>query len=749
MIARLLDLSLRHRRGVIALWLVVLVAGFALAPVLFGRLTSEAGSIDNSESERAALAVFQAAPHGDSIFAVADGRAYTDRGLRASVESVAARVAARSGVASVTTPWTGVAADGVASAQGVSRDGRAVGILVQLRPGVDDGPALAAVVADLRTVDAPRVLVGGDPLLDDEMDAQAGHDLARAETLSMPVVLVLLLVIFGGIVAAGLPVVVAIFGVAATLGALALASLVSDISVYSVNIVTMLGLGLAVDYALLLVSRFREERAVDPDVQLALRGTLSTAGRTVAFSGLTVAASLAGLLVFPDDFLRSMGLASLTVVLLDMVAALTLLPALLSVVGHRIKPARATSADRGLFVWLTRVVRRRRVVVITLVAAALAAVAVPFFGVHFADPDSRSLPASSESRRVDEMLHERFANPGDVDPVTVVLRGSVSRDDLAPYVASLRRLGGVSTVSTRDGVPGLTVIDVAHRGSDQGPTATRLVREVRALDPPSPVEVGGDAAELVDYESALLSRLPWAVGLMVLATFVLLFLFTGSVVVPVKAILMNLFSLGAGFGALVFVFQEGHLGGLVGTQALGSLSVTTPVLVFAIAFGLSMDYEVFLLGRITEEWRRTGDTDRAVAYGLQRTGRTVTTAALLMSVVFAGFVAGGFSPVKQVGLGLVLVILVDATLVRMLLMPSVMSLMGKANWWSPAPLRRLHRRIGLSEAPRDAQAGANRGYSDTSDSRMPAGRADLAERAGPAGGAGQPVGATVGIDGAA
>jgi RND superfamily putative drug exporter len=697
MIARLLDTSLRHRRWVIALWLVIVVAGFAAAPTMFGRLTSEAGSIDSSESERAARAVWQAAPSGEVIFAVADGRAATDPGLRASVDEVAGRLSALPGVGNVTTPWTGVGAGGAAHAQAVARDGRAVGIVVQLRPGFDGGPTVDAVASTLRTVDAPTVLVGGDSLRDDEMDAQAAHDLARAELLSMPVVLVLLLVIFGGIVAAGLPVVVAIVGVAATLGALALASLVSDVSVYSVNIVTMLGLGIAVDYALLLVSRFREERGQDSDVEVALRRTLSTAGRTVAFSGLTVAASLAGLLVFPDDFLKSMGLASLSVVLLDMLAALTLLPALLGVFGHRIKPARSAPGDRGLFVWLTRVLRRRRVVVIAVITGTLAVAATPFLSVRYADADSRSLPASSESRRIDELVHSRFADPGDVNPVTVVARGSIDGDALSTYVASLRALDGVRDVSVNKDVPGFTLIDLAPRGSEQGPIAKKLVGEVRALAAPVPVEVMGDAATLVDYESALSARLPVAIGLMALATFILLFLFTGSVVVPAKALLMNMLSLGAGFGALVFVFQEGHLGGLVGTQALGSLSVTTPVLVFAIAFGLSMDYEVFLLGRIAEEWRRTGDSDRAVAYGLQRTGRTVTMAALLMSVVFAGFVAGGFSPVKQVGLGLVLVVLVDATLVRMLLMPSVMSLMGRFNWWAPRPLRGLHGRIGLAD----------------------------------------------------
>jgi len=268
---------------------------------------------------------------------------------------------------------------------------------------------------------------------------------------------------------------------------------------------------------------------------------------------------------------------------------------------------------------------------------------------------------------------------------------------MAPYLAQVRALDGVRGVSVRTGLESLTVVDVVPAGEGQGATAMRLVHDLRALPAPAPVEVAGDAAELTDYGQALRSRLPWAAGIVLAATFLLLFLFTASVVIPVKAVLMNMLSLGASFGALVWVFQDGHLGWLVGTQALGSLSVSTPMLVFAIAFGLSMDYEVFLLGRITEAYRQTGDTDRSVERGLQHTGRIVTAAALLMAVIFAGFVAGGFSPVKQVGLGLLLAILVDATLVRMLLMPAVMTLMGKANWWAPGPLRRLHARVGLAE----------------------------------------------------
>jgi RND superfamily putative drug exporter len=307
------------------------------------------------------------------------------------------------------------------------------------------------------------------------------------------------------------------------------------------------------------------------------------------------------------------------------------------------------------------------------------------------------LPPSSESRQVVELAQSRFGIE-DTDPLTVVATQSWSPDQRAGYLDRLRRLDGVVDVHTVD-APGLQVVEVVPLGRGQGETALRLVDDVRALDAPSSVQVTGDAAALSDYQDALLSRLPWALAIIGAATFVLLFLFTGSVVVPLKALAMNLLSLGATFGALVWVFQEGHLGALFGSEALGSLSITTPVLVFAIAFGLSMDYEVFLLGRIAETWRRTGDNDLAVAVGLQATGRIVTAAALLMVVVFGAFVAGGFSPVKQVGLGLALAVAVDATIVRMLLVPAVMTLMGRVNWWAPAPLRRFHGVVGLVEEP--------------------------------------------------
>ncbi|SNS60474.1 putative drug exporter of the RND superfamily [Geodermatophilus pulveris] len=677
----------RHRLLVVAVWAAVLVGGLAAAPALFERLDPSTGTVPGSESDRGARLLDEADADGGSISAVLDGRpadAASTAALTADLEELC-------GVAAVTPPLP-------------ARDGQAVALSVTF----DDSPAGEAAVDDatalLRAADAPRVLVGGGVLQDREMEEQAAADLARAELFSLPVALVLLVVLFGGVVAAGIPVLVALVGVGATLLALLATSGLADVSVYAVNVVTMLGLGLAVDYALLLVARYREERS-GAEPAAALERTFATAGRTVAFSGLTVAVSLAGLLLLPDPFLRSMGVAGLSVVLLDVLAALTLLPALLALLGTRIRPARAARADRGVFVGIARRVRRRPLAVALAVGALLALAAVPFLGVRYADPDARSLPVDSSSRLLVETVQSRFDTDADVDPVTVVARGPVAPAALGGYAARLRGLDGVLAVRTSADPGAPAVVELVPEGTSQGPAALRLVAQVRATDAPVPVLVTGDAARLVDHQAALAQRLPWTVAVVAVGTAVLLFLFTGSVVVPVKALVLSVLSLGASFGALVWVFQEGHLGGLVGTEALGSLSTTTPVLVLAIGFGLSMDYEVFLLGRIAEVYRRTGDNDLAVEQGLQRTGGTVTAAALLMVVVFAGFVAGGFSPVKQVGLGLALAVAVDATLVRLLLVPAAMSLMGRWNWWAPRPLRRVHARWGLHDGPR-ARPGA-------------------------------------------
>jgi putative drug exporter of the RND superfamily len=741
MLRRLARFSLRHRRLVATAWVVLFVAGIAIGSGVFDRLDPDVGDIEGTESARADARLQALDPGGESIAALADGVDPRDPRTAAAIRATAERLRAIPGVAQVAEPLTG-------PPELLARDGRAVLVAVEFAPGLDDDrfdQALEAAEVELRRLDAPRVLVGGGPLQDREFEDQVAADLARAELLSMPVVLVLLLVVFGGIVAAGLPVLVALVGVAGTLLALFGISAVTDVSVYSVNVVTMLGLGLAVDYALLLVSRFREER-VTHDLPAAVEEAVATAGRTVVFSGLTVAASLAGLLVFDDPFLRSMAYGGGAVVLIDLLAAVTLLPALLGMWGARVRPgARLTRAHRrrvprwgsvaqrrepgaglstvpretglstvpretglsaalretGLFAAISRVVQRRAALIVVLVAVPLAVAATPFLRVHYQQPDASFLPAGAESRQLSEVLEARFDPAVWVEPVVVVTDAGTDPAGLARVAAFADRVGdldGVRAVGEpRPLGDGVAVVEVLPEGSGTDATAAGLVADVRALPRPFPVQVTGDAAELTDYQATIAERLPLAAGLVALATFALLFAFTGSVVVPVKAIVMNVLSLGASFGALVWVFQEGHLAWLLGAEGTGSIDPTVPVLTFAITFGLSMDYEVFLLSRIKEAWDETGDNDLAVALGLQRTGRIVTSAALLLVVVFAGFMAAGMLTIKQIGLATVLAVLLDATVVRMLLVPATMKLMGRWNWWAPPALRRLHRRIGLEE----------------------------------------------------
>ena len=711
MLARIARFSLRRRRLVAAAWAVLFVAGIAIGGGVFERLDPDVGDVEGTESARAEARLDALDPGGETIAAVADGVDPADPAVAAAIRATVERLRAIPGVAEVADPVTGEAPELVAG------DGRAVLVAVELAPGLDEDrfdQALEAAEAELRRLDAPRVVVGGGPLQDLEFEDQVAADLARAELLSMPVVLVLLLVIFGGIVAAGLPVLVALVGVAGTLLALLGISAVTEVSVYSVNVVTMLGLGLAVDYALLLVSRFREERATR-DLPAAIEAAVATAGRTVVFSGLTVAASLAGLLVFADPFLRSMAYGGAAVVLIDMLAAITLLPALLAMWGRRVRPAprRTDPARRRVPRWGRLPhpgiagTRLSTALVVVAVAVPLAVAATPFLRAHYQLPDASFLPGTAESRELVETLQARFGPEVWVEPVVVVADAGTDRAGMAAFTAMVAGLDGVLAVGEPRALGGgVQVVEVLPVGSGTDAAAARVVAGIRALPAPFAVQVTGDAAGLADYQATIRERLPLAAALVVLATFVLLFLFTGSVVVPVKAIVMNVLSLGASFGALVWVFQDGHLAGLLGAETTGALDPTVPVLAFAIAFGLSMDYEVFLLSRIKEAWDETGDNDLAVATGLQRSGRIVTSAALLLVVVYAGFMAAGMLTIKQIGLATVLAVLLDATVVRMLLVPATMRLMGRWNWWAPRPLRRLHRRIGLEERPVPAQASS-------------------------------------------
>ncbi|MEV6174507.1 MMPL family transporter [Streptomyces sp. NPDC051954] len=699
MLATLARAATRRPLTVILLWVLFLLLGFGLGTGVFSRLSDNVPEVPGTESERAAQYLDGADPTGDSITGVVEGVAVSDPALRSQVERAVADVRDIAGVAAVPDPY---ATRGL-----IAEDGRALLVSVTLKGGLDDDAeetAVDAAAARIHRIDAPEVHVSGGPLLGTQLGERAQEDVRNAELISLPVVLALLLVIFGGLRAAGLPLMVAVSGIAGAFLALFAFSQVTDISVYAIQVTTMLGLGLAVDYALLMVVRFREERRSTEDVVEAVQRTVAHAGRTVLFSGLTVAVSLTGLLVFPSVFLRSMGLAVAAVVVIDMLAALTLLPALLTRFGGKIAPAkeRPESEEGRLFARLARFAARRRVAVVAVVVPVLLVLALPVTAMRINIGGADQLPSSTEARQLYDTVDAHFPPGTGVSPITVVLKPGTD-----PATADeIRALSPAA--ETRELPGGTTVVELQPPGSADGDAATDLVKQVRDLRGDEPVEVTGAAARLVDFRDMLAERAPWAAVTVLAGIFALLFAFTGSVLIPLRTILTTLLSLGAALGVVVWVFQDGHLAGLLGSQELGALSLTAPPLIVAIAFGLAMDYELFILARMREARKQTGDDREAVVTGLRRSGRVVTCAALLLAVVFGAFMTGGFSPILQIGLGLTLAVLIDATVVRMLLVPATMALLGRYAWWAPKPLRQAHDRFGLSEEaapPRPTYAG--------------------------------------------
>lgn len=681
--------SIRRPVIVVALWVAAIAASATVGIGVFDRLVGTVGLVPGSDSDRAETMREQAGRDRVMLTAIVYDRPATDPPVREAVAAAVTDLRAMPGVIEVAGPLPSTAT------------GEAMLLRVALKPdeGVD---RTAQAAADrLHAIRAATVSVAGGPLTNSEYSSQAQADVQRAELLTTPILLLLLLVIFGGVIAAGLPLVVALAGVAGTFGILYAYSVAGDVSVYAIQVVTMLSVGVAVDYGLLIVSRFREERAVDPDVAAAVARTVTTAGRTVAYSGLTVAAVLAGLLVFPDPFLRSMGLAGIGVVLVIMAAALTLLPALLSLVGHRIKPATPAVAGFGAFARIARTVQGRPGLAMLAAAALMAVLAVPVVGLKLAQVDARLLPTATQTRQLHDAVVRHFPELVRPDPIIVVVRAATDSAQVAELRGRIAAVGHITGVEVTRSGP-ITALSAAIDRPAGSEAARSAVTAIRAIETSSEFAVTGHTAQLLDYQDMIADRLPWAVLLIAAGTMVLLFLFTGSVLLPVKAVLTNLLSIGAALGVVVWVFQQGHLATWFGTSGLGAIHLSVPVLVATIAFGLSVDYEVFLLSRIRERWLATGDNERAVAEGLQHTGRIITSAALLLGVVFAGFLVAGFVPVKAIGLGLLLAVALDATVVRLVLVPATMTLVGRYNWWAPAPLRRLHERRGLTEDEGDS-----------------------------------------------
>ena len=686
----------RHRRWVLAAWMLLFVAGITIGSMVFSRLHDSNGGA-GTESVQGSAIVQQASSIGPTAVVLVKGPPVAAASTRASVQALTARLERLPQVTGAVNAYT--SNDPMLRAA----DGHTSVIVVSVRT---NAPMMAREMA----VDAMRsaahnavpgatVQVGGDlGVMRDGMLA-VKSDLFRGEALALPVLLIALFFIFRGWRAALLPIAAALGTTAGALILLMAMTHVTDVSSYSVDVITLFGLALAVDYSLLMVNRFREVRAAGADIHGAVEFTAATAGRTVTFSALTVAAALSGLFAFGDPTFTSVAVGGIATVLVALASALTLLPALLGAWGRKLKMAHRQEAEDGFFGRLARAVQRRPVLAAAGVSALLLAAALPFLHANYGLGDPRALPPGSEGRQVALALYAEFPEMR-ADPVTVVAKIPASDPRIAAYAATLARLPGAGAVSVEPGLHGnVAAIDVTPAGTAQGATAEHLVTTVRADRPHFRTWVTGPAAVLTDFKATIAQRLPYALAIIGLATFALLFLMTGSVLIPVKALVMNTLSLGAVFGALVWVFQDGHLAGILGFTAFGAIEAWVPVIVFAFAFGLSMDYEVFLLSRIKEAHDETGDTNHAVATGLQRSGRIITSAAFLVIIVFLGFAAGQTLGIKEFGLALAIAVAVDATLVRCILVPATMTLLGPANWWAPGPLRRLHQRLGLHEAP--------------------------------------------------
>ena len=690
-LARLAD----HRRR-----LVLIVAGVfvVFAAAYGGPVVSKLNSDDDFEDHSSeSVLARQTVERATGRSASPDMVVLVRSAEQAKIDRVAAALR-DPGVAAVAAPRDG-------RPRLISTDGRSTYLVVTFKADVDED-ALAERLQD-RVEREPGVTAGGGTLAFTQVSEQVQEDLARAEMLAFPLLFLLSLVVFRSVVAALLPVIVGATTILATFVWLRLANSIEPMSVFAINLITGAGLGLAIDYSLFVVSRFREELATGADRATALHSTLRTAGRTVLFSAVTVAAAMAALLAFRLRFLYSMGVGGVLVSLTAAVVSLTLLPALLAVLGPRVNSlslkrwqvAIARDAEHvraGPWYRLSQWVMRRPGPIAAAAAALLIALGLPFLRIDFTGVDARVLPTDRTARVVQDALDTEFP-PGRSAPIYVIARS----DDPAAvrgYAQRLRGLRGVEAVAAPERADGIWRIDVVTGARSLAEPAKQLVRDIRATDAPFPILVGGASAAFMDQQSSLGGSLPLALVLLCTTTLVILFVMTGSVVLPVKALLMNLLTLSAAFGLLVLIFQDGRLEGLLGFTAQGALEATQPILLFCVAFGLSTDYGVFLLTRIKEA-RDAGAPDReAVATGLERTGRIVTFAALLFCIAIGAFATSQVVFIKELGVGTALAVLIDAFIVRALLVPSLMALLGRWNWWAPRPLARLHARLRLGEA---------------------------------------------------
>ena len=686
----------RFRWPVLSVALVAVISAGVWGLGVFGQLTEGGYNDPNSESSRATAAVQKAfgAQGGDLIVVWTPAKGTVDDVRLGKL--IRAKLAAlpKPAVKSSTSYWS------TRAPQFVAKDKKSAVAVVSLT-GSDDGAKLDSYrdIKDKFTVPGTKVEIAGGMVLADATSSRSAKDLGRAEIISLPIVLILLLLLFGSLVAASLPVLVGGAAVLGSLGILHAVAGVHEVNSFAVNVASLLGLGMAIDYGLFMVGRFREEQDGGRTPAEAVRRTVATAGRTVVFSATLLMTALAGLLLFPQGFLKSLAYGGLAAVGLAAALSLTLLPALLAVLGKRVDklPIRLPGRGQDSSLWgrIAGAVLRRPVVVVLPILAGLLLLAAPIAGVRFGEADERTLPAGDPARQAIETLksdYPQFSGNG----MPIVLRGG---QDSAAFAVTLRQIPGIAQIGPAQKAGDVTAFTATLKSSDPFSTEARTtVDQIRSLPVPKGAEllVGGTTARNMDSLAATAAQLPWMVGLLVGATLLLMFFAFGSILLPIKAVLMSALSLSATFGILVWIFQDGHGASWLNVTP-APLEAGIVVLMAAVVFGLSTDYEVFLLSRMVEARAHGASTNEAVKVGLARTGRVISAAAVLLIVVTGAFALSSVTTMRFVGVGMIVALLLDATVVRMLLVPAVLGLLGDAAWWAPGPLKRLHERAGLAE----------------------------------------------------
>ena len=685
----------RRRKAVLAGFIVATIAAGVIGSLVFARLEGGGYSDPNSDSYKAVNYLTDTFKVKDPaiIFIIDAGKSVADPAVAAEVAPIEAELRNRPGVETTLSYWSSGGAK-----QLVSEDGNAAYLFIY---GTEaDLTSLDKLASELQKkydgeVGNLRIYVGGFSTFNNAINERISSDLKFAEAISIPLTFLFLLFVFGGLIASAMPVVVAVSAILGAFVILYLISLATGVSIFALNLITGLGMGLGIDYSLLMVNRFREELHSGKSVEESVAQTVKTAGRTVFFSGITVMISLASLMFFPQMFLKSFGYGGVAVVAIAILGALIPLPAILALLGTKIdkfvvRKSAITPKEDGRWAHTARFVMKRPVAVVFLSLLILGTIASPIKDIVFSQVDTRVLPASDKAAIAAQVGLEKF--PGEqANPIEIVIPNGTSKMvAINSFVSELANIPGVMNIGAPETVGTDVRIAAIHSMGARTPAAEKMITEIRALNVPEGTLVGGVAADYADSQIGIAKTLPLALGWIAVGTLILLFMFTGSIILPIKAVILNLLSLSATLGAMTWIFIGGHLTWLVGTFTnTGSIDTSIVILIAVVAFGLSMDYEVFLLSRIKEEHDAGHSNIESVALGLQKSARIITAAAVILSVVFAIFMTSGVTSIKTMGFGVAFAILLDATLVRALLVPALMRLFGERNWWAPKALKRF------------------------------------------------------------